>query len=56
MVSNEELEKALMIENPMPDKAVWLAETEEQDELERQANIAILKEELAKLEGENKGE
>jgi hypothetical protein len=45
-----------MIENPMPDKAVWLAETEEQDELERQANIAILKEELAKLEGENKGE
>jgi hypothetical protein len=44
-----------MIENPMPEKEVWLAETEEKDEQDKQAHIASLKEELAKLEGENKG-
>jgi len=44
-----------MIENPMPDKEVWLEETEAKDELEKQAHIVALKEELAKLEGEDKG-
>jgi hypothetical protein len=44
-----------MIENQMPDKEVWLAETEEKDELDRQAHITKLKEELATLEGETKG-
>ena len=39
------------IENPMPDKEVWLAETDEKDELERLAHIKALKEELNKLEG-----
>jgi len=39
-----------MIENPMPDKEVWLAETEAKDELDKQAHIKALKEELAILE------
>ncbi len=40
-----------MIENPMPDKEVWLEETEAQDELDKQAHITKLKAELAGLEG-----
>jgi hypothetical protein len=45
-----------MIENPMPEKEVWLAETEENDEAERRAHIEALREELTKLEGESKGD
>lgn len=39
-----------MIENPMPKKEVWLAETETKDELDKQDHITALKAELAKLE------
>jgi len=38
------------LENQLPAKDVWLAETEEKDEQERLAHIAVLKAELAKLE------
>ncbi|KKN92413.1 hypothetical protein LCGC14_0209040 [marine sediment metagenome] len=40
-----------MIENPMPVKEVWLAETEEKDEQDRLAHIEALKAEIVKLEG-----
>jgi hypothetical protein len=40
-----------MIENQLPAKEVWLAETEEKDEEERLATIEALKAEITKLEG-----
>ncbi len=40
-----------MIENPMPAKEVWLAETEKKDEQDRLAHIEALKAEITKLEG-----
>jgi hypothetical protein len=40
-----------MVENPMPAKEVWLAETEEKDEQDRLAHIEALKAEIVKLEG-----
>jgi hypothetical protein len=39
-----------MVENPMPEKEVWLAETEEKDEQDRLAHIEALKAEITKLE------
>ena len=39
-----------MIENPMPDKAVWLEETEKKDEEERLTQIDLLKDEIKRLE------
>ena len=40
-----------MIENQLPAKDVWLAETEAKDEEERLATIEALKAEITKLEG-----
>lgn len=40
-----------MIENPMPDKEVWLAATEAQDEVERLAHIEALEAKLTELKG-----
>jgi hypothetical protein len=40
-----------MIENPMPDKEVWLEETEAKDEAEKLAHIEALEAELNKLKG-----
>ena len=41
-----------MIENPMPAKEVWLAETEEKDEQDRLAHIEALKAEIEALKAE----
>ena len=41
-----------MIENPMPEKELWIAETEAKDEEEKLAHIEDLKEQLAQLETE----
>jgi hypothetical protein len=43
------------LENQLPEKEVWLAETEEKDEQDRLAHIEALKVEITKLEKENKG-
>jgi len=40
-----------MIENQMPDKDIWLEETEAKDEAERLAHIEALEAELNKLKG-----
>lgn len=40
-----------MIENPMPDKEVWLEETEAQDETDRLAHIEALEAQLTELKG-----
>ncbi len=40
-----------MLENQLPAKDVWLAETEAKDEEERLATIEALKAEITKLEG-----
>ena len=42
-----------MIENPMPEKEEWLAETEALDEQEKLAHIEELKAEITRLEGES---
>jgi hypothetical protein len=39
-----------MVENPMPEKEVWLDETEKQDEVDRLAHIEALRAEITKLE------
>jgi hypothetical protein len=39
-----------MVENPLPEKEVWLAETEAKDEQDRLAHIEALKAEITKLE------
>jgi hypothetical protein len=41
-----------MIENPMPAKSEWLAETDEKDEEDRLAHIEALKAEIQRLEDE----
>ncbi len=40
-----------MIENQMPDKEVWLKETEDQDETDRLAHIEALETQLTELKG-----
>jgi IS5 family transposase len=40
-----------MLENQLPAKEVWLAETEEKDEQERLAQIEAHKAEITRLEG-----
>ncbi len=40
-----------MIENQLPAKDVWLAETEKKDEEERLATIEALQAEITRLEG-----